>query len=291
MSSGWRRPALALGAEVNSVGSSEEGGHAVDDSSLLQETYFKALVGVLGAGYGAEWVAERVYKRPAQVLKAPADFLAQYAWVIFVSGFGEHALRSREEGLRNAFRDYDLRSMLRNSSAVMAEALRTFNNPSKVGAVIQCAERIGREGWEITRDVLLGPQHLEFIDSLPFMGRATRLHLAKSIGYDLAKPDRHLVRLSSQHGYGDSLDSAQLFVRDMAEATGERVRTIDYVLWRASEQGMEQDPYAPLLDALWDLYPEIYEEFWQPGIQGTALLASVQLKYSGLFEDLAAGIA
>ena len=263
----------------------------VADSAQLRETYLKALGSVLGTPYGQEWLAERTFRRPREILSIPADFLSRYAWIVFASGFGEHGLRFREDRLREAFQEYDLRLMLRNSSKVMGDALKAFNNPSKVGAVLQTAERIGRDGWETTREVLLGPRYLEFIASLPFMGRASSLAVAKSIGYDVAKPDRHLVRLSSEHGYGEAQEGVQLFVRDMAEATGERIRTVDYVLGRAAEQGMALDPYAPLLDALWDLHPKVYEEMWEPGMKGTALLALVQRKHPKLFEELAAGIS
>lgn len=69
---------------------------------------------------------------------------------------------------------------------------------------------------------------LAFIESLPWIGEITKYHLAKNLGVDCAKPDRWLVRLAEVSG--ESVDG--LCAR-VAKESGDRVATVDYVLWRA----------------------------------------------------------
>jgi hypothetical protein len=68
----------------------------------------------------------------------------------------------------------------------------------------------------------------EFLCSLPYFGPATSRHLGKSLGLDIAKPDRHLSRLAKATGFTD----AQGLCEALASVTGDRVAVIDLVLWR-----------------------------------------------------------
>jgi hypothetical protein len=61
-----------------------------------------------------------------------------------------------------------------------------------------------------------------------FIGPVTVWHLAKNIGYDAAKPDRHLVRISEHLGFRDP----QHFCAAIAEVSGEAVKVIDLIIWR-----------------------------------------------------------
>jgi thermostable 8-oxoguanine DNA glycosylase len=63
---------------------------------------------------------------------------------------------------------------------------------------------------------------------LPYIGSITAVHLAKNLGFNVAKPDRHLVRLSRQFGYICAADLCS----DIAKDTGEQVKVIDLALWR-----------------------------------------------------------
>ena len=46
-------------------------------------------------------------------------------------------------------------------------------------------------------------KRVEHLESLPWIGRITKYHLARNIGIDVAKPDRHLVRLCARFGFKD----------------------------------------------------------------------------------------
>jgi hypothetical protein len=63
---------------------------------------------------------------------------------------------------------------------------------------------------------------------LPFIGPVTRYHLAKNLGIDVVKPDRHLTRLATTLGFR----SAENMCTVIGRAVGEPAAVVDIVLWR-----------------------------------------------------------
>ena len=84
-----------------------------------------------------------------------------------------------------------------------------------------------REGFHSVKQRILRDPMGE-LQTLPYIGRITVSHLAKNLGWDLAKPDRHLARFSERLGFSSVRD----FCNTIAAATGEAVNVIDLVLWR-----------------------------------------------------------
>jgi hypothetical protein len=74
---------------------------------------------------------------------------------------------------------------------------------------------------------------IEFLHSLPWIGDITKFHLAKNLGLNMVKPDRHLVRIAKEQGE----ENCFVLCERLAAATGDRVGTVDYVLWRAGNLG------------------------------------------------------
>jgi hypothetical protein len=112
-----------------------------------------------------------------------------------------------------------------------ASASTVFGHKGKAGAI----DRVFR-----ARDTLV-PQYmgtaaaekLDWIRALPWIGPITCYHLAKNYAVNVCKPDRHLVRIAT--GYG--LQPTEL-CGALAEATGERIATVDMVIWRAANLGL-----------------------------------------------------
>jgi len=71
-------------------------------------------------------------------------------------------------------------------------------------------------------------EQLEYLKSLPWIGDITKYHLARNLGLDVAKPDRHLMRLAKIFKY----DDVQKMCQDVAERSKDRIGTVDVVLWR-----------------------------------------------------------
>lgn len=58
-------------------------------------------------------------------------------------------------------------------------------------------------------------------------------HLAKNLGCDVVKPDRWLERLAAAEG-----TTPHLLCNRLAYASGDRIATVDVVLWRACAIGI-----------------------------------------------------
>jgi hypothetical protein len=74
---------------------------------------------------------------------------------------------------------------------------------------------------------------LAFLETLPFIGPITKFHLARNLGFDVAKPDRHLTRLAARFGFASVSDMCQAIHQE----TNERIGLIDVILWRISNLG------------------------------------------------------
>lgn len=74
---------------------------------------------------------------------------------------------------------------------------------------------------------------LDFCESLPHIGRITKYHLAKDLGCDVAKPDRHLVRIAAKYGV-----TAEELCKKLSDETGDRIAAVDFILWRAANLGI-----------------------------------------------------
>lgn len=72
---------------------------------------------------------------------------------------------------------------------------------------------------------------LEYIRTLPWMGgEALGYHLARNIGIDCVKPDRHLKRLADQFGFNSPLELCQHVREEIGN--GEKIGVIDLIFWR-----------------------------------------------------------
>lgn len=155
-------------------------------------------------------------------------FLREYTWVVFSSGFRESVLRNKFDGLAKAFRGLaNASDIALNRRDCRRAALRVFGHHGKVSAVLDTCKLIYLEGFVSFRSQLeVGG--VEFIDHLPFMGPATSYHLAKNIGLDVVKPDRHLVRIANASGF----ESPHDFCEGINALVGDAVSVVDIVIWR-----------------------------------------------------------
>lgn len=105
--------------------------------------------------------------------------------------------------------------------------IKAINHKGKCKAIGE-AERHYEEWWNQLLHIEELNDRLEFFDSLPFVGPITKYHLARNLGIDVAKPDRHMKRLAHKIGYKD----VQNMCATIATSRGERVGVVDVVLWR-----------------------------------------------------------
>ncbi len=146
------------------------------------------------------------------------NFFEEAAWVIINSGMKNQVAIKIWKRIVKA---------MSNQKPVSS----AFNHKGKVAAI---------EYVWVNRKKLLGEyllknndvDRIEFLVTIPWIGNITKYHLAKNLGMDVCKPDRHLVRIAKKYKL-----SPEELCKKLAIATGDRVATVDYVLWRAANLG------------------------------------------------------
>jgi hypothetical protein len=180
---------------------------------------------VLRAGFSEEilWQASVNFNDVTE-----SDFLREHAWVTLSAGMQERVIRKLFQAISSSFYNFEsAKIIVENESCCRYLALKHFNNIRKVNAIILAAYGISSKGFSTFKEALyLNP--LEQLQSLPYIGPVTCYHLAKNIGLQVAKPDRHLTRLANYVGYRD----VQLFCKHISLQTGDSIPVVDIVLWR-----------------------------------------------------------
>jgi hypothetical protein len=161
-----------------------------------------------------------------------SDLLRESAWVILCSGFKESVIRSRFPFISTCFCNWEsCDSICDCAQLCRVTALSCFGNERKIQAILDAAAYIRKTGFEHYKKQILDDP-LPALSNLPFIGKITANHLAKNLGFDLAKADRHLQKFALSMGFGHP---QELCVR-ISDATGDPVRVVDLILWRYLEQ-------------------------------------------------------
>jgi hypothetical protein len=157
-----------------------------------------------------------------------SDLLREAAWVILCTGFRESIVRSIFPFISVCFCEWESASLIcKNADLCRATALTAFRNVRKIEAIIKTARYVCDTGFERYKTEIIQSPVLA-LRRLPYIGEITAYHLAKNLGADVAKPDRHLVRFAASQGFGD-VHSLCLAI---SNATGDPLRLVDLVLWR-----------------------------------------------------------
>jgi endonuclease III len=157
-------------------------------------------------------------------------FLHEYAWVVFNSGMKNKVIRDKWRQLSAVFLYFDPRLVADNSEAVRLAALTVFGNRKKIDAIITVARKICEQTYRSIASKI-EENSIEYLKTLPFIGDVTKYHLARNLGFDYVKPDRHLVRLAKKY----DMTPFQL-CNLIHKKTKRRLGTIDVILWRYCEQ-------------------------------------------------------
>lgn len=157
-----------------------------------------------------------------------ASFLRETAWVILNSGFREQTARKLFGNISLSFYDWQSAADInKDRDACIAMALDSFNHQAKLNAMADAAAIVLEAGMEkITQRLNDGP--IEFLTSLNFIGSVTSWHLAKNLGCDVAKPDRHLVRAARHFGF----ECVHSFCHTLSRTSHDKVSVVDLVVWR-----------------------------------------------------------
>lgn len=191
----------------------------------LVTAYRQAKESVIRSGY-AEEIRWQEHVRYDEITES--DFLREAAWVILSCGMRESVVRRKFAEVSDAFLNWtSARAIANRAEACRSLALVSFNSPPKIDAIIDVACGVAALGFDAVKE-LIREDGIQYLQRFRYIGPVTAFHLAKNIGFPVAKPDRHMARIAERIGY----TSPQELCERLAEATGESIAVVDLVLWR-----------------------------------------------------------
>jgi hypothetical protein len=197
----------------------------LDSIIRAQDLYREAKWFACASGYTSEvlWQQTRSFDSLNE-----AEFLREAAWVILSSGFRESVVRRLFSNLSLCFCDWEsAASIAERAHLCRSTALDVFKNERKIDAILNIANRVYLCTFDRLK-VQIRENPIAVLKDLPFIGPVTAWHLAKNLGFDVAKPDRHLVRLAEDLGFSNAQDMCRL----LSQLTGDLQSVVDIVLWR-----------------------------------------------------------
>lgn len=191
----------------------------------LMSAYYAAQAVVLTHGFGQELESQRSV---SPVSLTESRLLREAAWVILGCGLSARVVAARFHHLSSAFLDWrSAAEIAADAQACRCRALKHFSHPGKIDAILVFTSHVTAHSFDQVRSRVMSDP-IGYLSQFPYFGPATSLHLAKNIGLQVAKPDRHLVRLAHATGY---TNPAHLCA-DISRSTGDPVAVVDLVLWR-----------------------------------------------------------
>lgn len=184
---------------------------------LTAEVYRGIRARLIELGYGDEIWWQATCRPPED----PEAFAAEVIYVICASGMRQQTARV----IYNRIVDAMLQG--RGPATVFRHALKC--------RAIEAIWNHRRHYFESFTGAPSDTLRLQALRQIDGVGPIVVYHLAKNFGMDVAKPDRHLVRLAEAEGC-----SPQVLCERLAGETGDRVAVVDLVLWRACNLGLLQ---------------------------------------------------
>jgi 3-methyladenine DNA glycosylase/8-oxoguanine DNA glycosylase len=153
-------------------------------------------------------------------------FWPEYIWCVYTAGFSAKVITKIFPALMSAYGGPPDDDGFGKSPIVSWEAVMKINaNRRRFRSVIKCQGILSGYGWpEFNRRYL---QYVDDMEKLPGIGRVTKYHLARNLGFDVVKPDLHLERLRKWYGFTSSLQMCEM----LAHMYEERLGVVDFVLW------------------------------------------------------------
>ncbi len=154
-------------------------------------------------------------------------FLKEMAWVILSSGMNEKIIRRKFNNVSNAFMNWSVKEVNKNHTICRQLALEAFHNTKKIDAILYAFEIVYNIGIETIKKNIK-QQGVSYLQTFPYIGQITAYHIAKNLGLNFSKPDRHLCRIAEACGY----NSVHAMCKEISQIVGDDEKTIDLVIWR-----------------------------------------------------------
>ena len=180
----------------------------------LLEFYLNAYEKIIDEGFigEIEWCQSRHF--PSITAQ---DFGYEYTFAVLASsGLREQIVRKNYNKFLEAAHDGNNPYETINNKRQRAAIMHVWVNLDKILGTLQAQPT--------------DEAKIEYLDTLPQIGPKAKKHLARNLGIDCVKPDRHMERLAERFGY-ESPDAMCLDIQRMLPVK-ERIGVIDVVLWR-----------------------------------------------------------
>lgn len=164
------------------------------------------------------------------------DLFREYGWVVGSCGLTPQVIMKVWDRLGEAFWGWDPARVAAHAKNARIAALGVMKNPRKIDAILAFADDLAREPGRMERLAAMPVKTvLAQLQTLPWVGANNRYHLARNLGWDVAVKTGPVPRLAA---YLETTPDE--LCETIAEGTGERVRTVDLVLWNWSHQVGDQ---------------------------------------------------
>lgn len=181
---------------------------------LDASTYHSVRIRLADLGYGEDYTWAQNVRAP----ETAEDLAREYTWVVLNSGMKAQVARG--------IMDRVWPQLLAGKPLAPV-----FKHVGKANAIAHVYRN--RHDYLASFRMEAPSDPVAWCESLPWIGKITKYHLAKNLGVDCAKPDRWLARLAD----AEATTVDELCAR-LARETGDRIATVDVVLWRACAAGV-----------------------------------------------------
>jgi len=193
-------------------------------AAALARAYLVAKSAVLDSKYATEVIATAP---PLQTL-SESEFLRELAWVVLSAGMAERVVRLKFSAVSEAFMFWNSATEISAHEEIcVTAALRHFGHKGKIDAIATAARLVAQVPFATLRERVFANPITE-LQRFSYIGPITAFHLAKNIGVQIAKPDRHLTRLCNAAGFSEVDELCNC----IASFVGEDISKVDTVLWR-----------------------------------------------------------
>jgi predicted RNase H-like HicB family nuclease len=154
------------------------------------------------------------------------QFLYQYCWVVYVSGFRASVIENKFDALSKVFENFNIEKLYHLES--IEPALAIIKNERKAKSFLKGVKLIYEEGFPQFKERVLN-RGMSALKELPGIGEITQKHLARNIGIqDIGKDDVWLVRLTDKFKARNVED----LIIYLADEFSEKKGVVDLILWR-----------------------------------------------------------
>lgn len=192
------------------------------DTEKLSKAYLTAKRYIIHKGYSREvdWQNEIDFNKLTY-----KEFIEEYIWVVLSSGLSNKVVSIIYPKII-ALLEENSEIIYSRKIELKAKALRIFNHPKKIDAIFDTIFFINSVGFKhVKKKISL--HRTNYLKTFAFIGETTCYHLAKNIGLNYSKPDRHLIRISKSAGFNSPDELCMTISKNIEE----KVQVVDLVLW------------------------------------------------------------